>query len=90
MNVHWERTGVPRTASTPLEATGVAAMLDTLSTVMASLVMVHSHVACEISIMLCKISQKLMNVLPIPPTPASRFAPTLLEITLVNAIMDSG
>ena len=50
MNVHWERTGVPRTASTPLAATGVAAMLDTLSIVMALLVMVHSHVACEISI----------------------------------------
>ena len=50
MNVHWERTGVPRTASISLAATGVAAMLDTLSTVMASLVMVHRHVACEISI----------------------------------------
>ena len=50
MNVHWERTGVPRTASTPLAATGVAAMLDTLSIVMALLVMVHSHITCAVSI----------------------------------------
>ena len=44
MNVHWERTGVLRTASTLSVATGVAAMLDTLSIVMASLVMVHNNV----------------------------------------------
>ena len=50
MNVHWERTGVPRTASTQLAATGVAVVLDTLSIVMASLVMVHSHVTCKVSI----------------------------------------
>ena len=43
MNAHWERTGVLRTALTLLVATGVAATMDTLSTVMASRAMVHNH-----------------------------------------------
>ena len=42
MNVRWEQTGVPRTVSTQSAATGAAATLDTLSTVMASLVMVYT------------------------------------------------
>ena len=93
MSVHWEQTGVPRTASIPSAAIGVAATLDTLSTVMASLAMVHNHATFPIMpISLCKINitQKLMNVRPISQTPVSRGAATLPATTLVNAMMDSG
>ena len=93
MNVHWKRTGVPRTVSTQLAAIGVTATLDTLSTVMASLAMVYITMLYTFLTMLLvyvKITQISMNVLPIPQTPASRCAPTLLAPTLVDAMVDSG
>ena len=50
----------------------------------------HAIFVTMLLVYYAKITQTIMNVLPIPRTLASKFAPTLLVATLVNAIMDSG